>query len=262
MEQLFKYGRVFRLFIPLLFLLMMLHSADAAAIRRTDKNFQHKKYSRHKIIVRQKRPKSKYVSVSLPPLNKVEPAAKKFFTALDKLPEEFIKRTGLKYVTFVTDLKVNKISAGGVAAGDTIVLNLSFSDKTVYHELFHIFDHNNDLRGWKKLNDDGFIYTGSDYYKERMSLGRKKRKEKNLASKRYNADFVSLYAMSNEREDRAETFAYMISEKKKFLDRTEKSEVLREKMKFIIDNTSKKKLLGKEFWLKNFEVNNLSELLK
>ena len=117
MEQLFKYGRVFRLFIPLLFLLMMLHSADAAAMRRTDKNFQHKKYSRHKIIVRQKRPKSKYVSVSLPPLNKVEPAAKKFFTALDKLPEEFIKRTGLKYVTFVTDLKVNKISAGGVAGG-------------------------------------------------------------------------------------------------------------------------------------------------
>jgi hypothetical protein len=74
----------------------------------------------------------------------------------------------------------------------------------------------------------------------------------NLEENRYKDDFVSRYAMSEEREDRAETFAFMIVEGNKFLRRTEKSPVMKKKMEYIIDATDRRSLLGKDFWISNF----------
>ena len=69
----------------------------------------------------------------------------------------------------------------------------------------------------------------------------------NLEEKRYDADFVSRYAMSFGHGDRAETFAYMIVEGPRFLRRTEKSPVLKKKMEYVIEITGKRDLLGKDF---------------
>lgn len=248
-----------KIFIVILSTLTILIGPDAFGERREFKKFTTRKYGKRTIEVRQKRPRGS-INGSLPSKKSLSPAVKKFFDALDKLPENFIKRTGLKYVTFLDDPTLNNESVGGIATGNTIFLNTRFSEKTVYHELFHIFDSDRDVKKWRKLNDRDFVYTGSVYYELKVSRKKTKRRQQNLSSGKYSSDFVSRYAMSNAREDRAETFAYMIVEGNKFLKRTRKSPVLHSKMKFIIDMTDKKKLLGEKFWQDVLGIQDLSKL--
>ena len=215
--------------------------------------FDSKKYNNHSIVVRQTKPPVDQIGGNLPPEDVAKKEAKRFFAALDQLPANFIKRSGLKYVTFLKNLTLNNVPAGGVARGDSIYLVVGFSDKTVYHELFHIFDPRPKDRKWTRLNDKKFVYTGSDFYSEKVSSVKRKRKAQNLQEGTFNDDFASRYAMSNEKEDRAETFAFMVSEKQMFLTRTAKSTVLRKKMEFIVRLTSKNNLLGSNFWQEIFK---------
>lgn len=233
---------------------MLVVPAAATEKRREFSKFDSKKYKNVRIVVRQVLPGGA-ISGVLPPQNAVRDAAKRFFDAIDRLPEDFIKRSGVKYVTFLEQPTLKKVPVGGVARGDSIFLNINCPDKTIYHELFHIFDPHPKDRKWTRLNHKKFVYTGSDYYKAKLSSIKRKRKERNLSENTFDADFVSRYAMSNEREDRAETFAYMISEKKRFLQRAERSDVMRRKMEYIIDITGKRNLLGKEFWQEIFQQN-------
>ncbi|MBE6386036.1 MAG: hypothetical protein E7048_10310 [Lentisphaerae bacterium] len=233
--------------------------AYAAGSNRNKKVYS-QKYGRSKITVRQVMPRSKEIAGQLPAPSEVQKAAERFFAAIDELPESFVQRTGLKYVTFLRNPTFKSFPVSGLAGGDTIILQVAFSKETVFHELFHIFDPKGSSKRWQNLNDRKFIYTGSQYYEAKLSHRKKKRKNQNLSNKTFDADFVSRYAMSNEREDRACTFASMVSEKKNFLRRTEKSPVLRKKMKYIIDSTDRKKLLGKEYWQKIFEVTDLEAL--
>ena len=102
------------------------------------------------------------------------------------------------------------------------------------------------------MNNKAFRYQGSDFdqiYSQRSNRKSRKRKEK---AKSFLADFASSYAQSFEWEDRAETFSFMVAEKEKFLERTKKSPVLKQKMLFIIDITSNRKLLGKNYWKERF----------
>lgn len=226
-----------------------------------DEELDSQKFGRSKIVVRQVLPGKATIGGTLPPQEVAEREARKFFAALEALPEGFIQRSGLKYATFLVRPTLKSIPVGGLASGDTIILHVGFTDKTVYHELFHIFDdHQNDHK-WEKLNDSHFIYTGSRYYEAVLSKVKTKHKDQNVESHAFDNDFVSAYAMSNGSEDRAETFASMVSEKHAFLDRAKKSPVLWKKMNFIIDVTDKSKLLGKEFWTRTLGVDDLSGLL-
>ena len=220
----------------------------------------HRRYGKQRITVRQNIPAVRQLSGKLPHLDAVREGEKKFFAALDALPESFVKRTGLKYVTFLENPTFKNVPITGLAAGDTIILALPVSEKTVYHELFHIFDPLKPIKKWQNFNDRRFVYTGSAYYEANLSKIKRKRKDSNLSSGKFDQDFVTHYAMSNEEEDRAETFAHMIVEKKDFLKRTAKSPALRKKMKFLIDMTDQNKLLGREFWQKNFGVSDLDSL--
>ena len=212
------------------------------------KKLDSKKYDNHSIIVRQIEPQRSPVGGRLPSGNIAEKNAKRFFEVMDKLPPSFIKRSGLKYVTVLEHLTLNNVPAGGVASGDSIYLSVNFTEKTVYHELFHIFDPTSRDKKWTRLNDKKFVYTGSEFKKESVNSVKRKRRERNLQEGTFDADFVSRYAMSNEKEDRAETFACMVSEGKGFMARCEKSPVLRRKMEFIINLTSKNKLISRDFW--------------
>ena len=211
-------------FFRLLFILSSIIWINTFALEKQDDKNLSQKYGHHKIAVSQKMPRSKTVRGILPSKDTVSHAAKKFYDALDNLPSGFVKRSGLKYVTFLEKPTLKGIPVGGVACGDTIVLSVSFSEKTVYHELFHIFDPPKDNKKWQRLNNRKFIYTGSDYYSEKLSARKDKRKELNLSSGLFDSDFVSRYAMSNEREDRAETFAFMVCEKKDFLKGQKKAQ--------------------------------------
>ena len=73
------------------------------------------------------------------------------------------------------------------------------------------------------------------------------------------AHFISAYAQSNEAEDRAETFAAMVCEGAKFLNRCERSDVMQKKMEYIKNMTSKQSLLGRDYWDKRFNLSAASE---
>ncbi|MBQ7207452.1 MAG: hypothetical protein IJS01_06595 [Lentisphaeria bacterium] len=100
---------------------------------------------------------------------------------------------------------------------------------------------------WTRLDPRGSVCTGSAFYDADLSKFKRRRMNGNLEEKRYDADFVSRYAMSFGHGDRAETFAYMIVEGPRFLRRTEKSPVLKKKMEYVIEITGKRDLLGKDF---------------
>lgn len=210
-----------------------------------------RKYGSVRIRVRQVTPRGAVTGTPVP-RERIPELSENFFRALNRLPESFISRSGLKYVTFVTALQLNNAPAAGVASGDTIYLAADCGAHTVYHELYHIFDPPGKNKQWLKLNARDFVYTGSVFYQERLSKFKRRKMSANLEDGRFKDDFVSRYAMSDEREDRAETFAAMIVEGEKFLRRTEKSPVLRKKMEYIIDATDRRSLLGKEFWIRNF----------
>ena len=240
---------VIRLFSAAVAVLAVLYCPVDAAEQHRSKRFAVKKIGKKTITVRQLKPSGRNIRGTLPPAAEVSIAAERFFAAIGKLPEDFVKRTGIKYVTFLRKPTLKGISIGGVAVGDTIVLSVSSGEKAIFHELFHVFDlHEGKAKKWNRINPKKFVYTGSVYYEAKLTLRQKKRKKKNLASGAFKDDFVSSYAMSNELEDRAETFSCMMVEGKKFLRRVKKSAVMRKKMIYIINMTGRRGLMGKEFW--------------
>ena len=242
-----------RLSVLIIFAALCLNCSDLYAKKEhVVKRFAAKRYDGKKIVVRQVKP-PRNVGGILPPEHMVAKAAERFYKALDVLPENFVKRSRMRYVTFYINPTLDGKGVGGLAYQDRIILNVNFSSGTVYHELFHVFDKQRVQAKWKKLNNKKFVYTGSEYYPAELSRKKRNRKDENLSSGRFDQDFVSRYAMSNELEDRAETFAHMICEKERFLLRTAKSPVLKKKMEYIIDMTDKRNLLGKTFWWEIFK---------
>lgn len=123
-----------------------------------------------------------------------------------------------------------------------------FTDATVYHELFHIFDPKRTDSDWLRLNPKEFIYEGNLVQSEKMSRRQRRQAAANRDSGEFDRHFASPYAKSHESEDRAETFAWMISDTRRLMVRAAKSEHLRRKIAYIIDITEKRSLLPRTFW--------------
>ena len=214
------------------------------------KSFQ-EKWGKRPITVRQQLSNNR-ISGAFPGSKTVERCAKKFYETLDYLPESLIRKSGLKYVTFLNEVRLNGKTAGGVASGHTIFLPVDFDTKTVFHEFFHIFDPHRKDANWTKLNGSKFIYGGSVFYKVDLNSKQRRQVKRNKHNDNVEDWFVSEYAMSFEHEDRAETFAYMIVEGRKFLKRA-KNPVMKAKMEYIMKLFVERKLLDQAFWDKHFD---------
>ena len=214
------------------------------------KSFQ-QKWGNRPIVVRQQY-SNPHISGSFPSSRTVEKCAERFYTTLDYLPEQLIRKTRLKYVTFLNEVKLNGKNTGGVASGDTIFLPVKFQTKSVYHEFFHIFDPHPKDKNWTDLNDKKFIYSGSRYYKVDLNNKERRQVKNNKHRDDITKGFVSDYAMSFEHEDRAETFAHMIVEGKNFLKRT-RNPVIKAKMEYIMELFIQRDLLDNAFWEKHFD---------
>jgi hypothetical protein len=186
--------------------------------------------------------------------DKLEDELDRFFKALDALTVSFVKSSRLNVVMVVDDLKVDGKGAAGLAYGKVIYLQTGFSARVVYHELFHVVDDGPLAKSWAKLNPKSFVYKGSVYAPANLTGRKKTQMEKNEATGDMSLHFISDYAQSNEAEDRAETFAAMVSEGPKFLQRCERSEVIAKKMEYLKNLTAKQSLLGRDYWEKHFEL--------
>ena len=204
------------------------------------------------IHIKQRIPKGS-VSGSLPPKDVVADKSEVFYKALSILPLKFIRASGIKNVTFVSHPKLKGKEVGGVACGENIYISVECCNPhVIYHELFHVFDEKPQDRRWTRINHRRFLYTGSQYYPSHLKGRKERRRQDNLKQKTFDPDFVSGYAMSNEQEDRAETFAAMLVEGERFLQRTEKSPVLKKKMEYIIKVTRYRLETG--FWERHLHL--------
>ncbi len=135
---------------------------------------------------------------------------------LDRYPDRAIRRMGLRRVIVCSRLREFGQSEGGVAVGPagTIYLEAEWFDEgatalrhVVNHELFHLIDYAtttpwDDDTEWRAGNPAGFSY-GSPGVAGTSGTS---------AGSSGGPGFVSAYARTNIREDRAEVFGWMMSD--------------------------------------------------
>ncbi|MEI7946355.1 MAG: putative zinc-binding metallopeptidase [bacterium] len=184
--------------------------------------------------------------------NEAKEVLPQFFAAMDIFPVRFLQETRLNTVVLCRNLRMNGQLAGGVATSTgVIVLNVPIHSHVIYHEMFHIADKQRNNPEWTKLNSKQFVYGGSIFNANAEDMNRSD-KRKMLAAKKdtdIRKDFVSDYATTSEMEDRAETFAVMVTDPRQFEKLASTAPVLKrkaEKVKSIVREFSPG--MSKDFW--------------
>jgi Putative zinc-binding metallo-peptidase len=176
-----------------------------------------------------------------------------FFASIDIFPTWFLEATKLNTVVLCRNLRLRGVRAGGVASSNGIIaLDVPIYSPVIYHELFHIADKQRNNPEWNKLNNKQFVYGGNVFNPDSGKMGNSETQK--MVSAKSNAairkDFVSDYAMTSEMEDRAETFAMMVSDPQRFEKLAADSPVLKkkaEKVKEIVREFSPG--MNKDFWI-------------
>jgi hypothetical protein len=175
-----------------------------------------------------------------------------FFASIDIFPTWFLEATKLNTVVLCKKLCLRGVRAGGVASPNGIIaLDVPIYSPVIYHEVFHIADKQRNNPEWNNLNKKQFVYGGNVFNPDSEKMGNSDTQK--MVSAKSNAvirkDFVSDYAMTSEMEDRAETFAMMVSDPQRFEKLAAASPVLKkkaEKVKGILRDFSPG--MNKDFW--------------
>jgi len=184
--------------------------------------------------------------------NEAKEVLPQFFAAMDIFPVRFLQETKLNTVVLCRNLRMNGQLAGGVATSTgIIVLNVPIHSHVIYHEMFHIADKQRNNSEWIKLNSKQFVYGGSIFNADTEDLNRGDKRKMTAAKKDTDIrkDFVSDYATTSEMEDRAETFAVMVTDHRQFEKLASTAPALKrkaEKVKSIVREFSPG--MNKDFW--------------
>lgn len=185
--------------------------------------------------------------------NEAKEVLPQFFAAMDIFPVRFLQETKLNAVVLCRNLRMNGQPAGGVASSTgVIVLNVPIFSHVIYHEVFHIADKQRNNIEWIKLNSKQFVYGGNMFYPDSENLDKSDKRKMTAAKKDTDIrkDFVSDYATTSEMEDRAETFAVMVTDPKQFEKLASANPVLKrkaDKAKSIVREFSPG--MSKDFWI-------------
>jgi len=175
-----------------------------------------------------------------------------FFASIDIFPSRFLQETKLNTVVLCRNLRLRGVRAGGIASSTGIIaLDVPIYSPVIYHEMFHIADKERNNLEWTKLNNKQFVYGGNAFNPdaEEMDSSDTKKLMNAKSNMTIRKDFVSDYAMTSEMEDRAETFAVMVTNPKQFEKMAADSPVLKkkaEKAKGIVREFSPG--MNKDFW--------------
>lgn len=151
---------------------------------------------------------------------------KMIYEGLSKYPKGFISKLKLKYIALASEIKPkNGENTMGVAYGNvyqtSLLILATTKESVLHHELFHTFEYAFDLRfgDWDKANVQPKLYDEDLTKGYDMLL----------------PGFITRYAMTTPREDRADLFMYLMSDslREQLLDTAAHDSYLRDKIKRI-----------------------------
>ncbi len=165
------------------------------------------------------------------------------YEAWSKYPVDFVKKTNIKAIALVTNMKVvgQKRMAMPDAYGEVLYVDINcvdygkqYSEHIIHHEYYHMIEQ--EFNGsmyykdpnWKLLNKKGFLYGRG---------GRFMRDSKLTWKKHPKLGFVNGYSTSGLEEDKAEVFAHLLTtgEFKEVYKWFNDDDILRSKFEYMIN---------------------------
>jgi len=173
-------------------------------------------------------------------------------------PVSFLKNSGLKYVMICENISDSEVNPVGIAPGhfdqSPGVFYINISEVNSYkkkekvgiikHVFHHEFYHVIDAALTKIYVDDEWNKLNKQSYSDKLLIDR------NVIDNSVKG-YISKYARNNVAEDKAELFAFMISQHKKFKKTLANDEILLKKSKLMIKRLKGiSKEIDKNFWRK------------
>ena len=151
----------------------------------------------------------------------------------DKYEKNFLNKVNLKYVVICKNLKVSDINTAGVPnhSVKTLIIDIGFDKKyferSMHHELFHMVDDSFDTlfskKNWEKLNTSNFKYAECSTCTNKLDLSLIKDTQ----------GFLTEYSMATASEDMAETFSFLMTNKKKLSEIILNDTIISKKVSFL-----------------------------
>ena len=176
---------------------------------------------------------------------------------IELYPVSFLKNSGLKYVMICEKISDNGVVPVGVAPGHfdqspgVFYINISEVNSfkkekmgVIKHVFHHEFYHVIDTALTKIYLDDEWNKLNNQSYSDELLIDR------NVIDNSVKG-YISKYARNNAAEDKAELFAFMVSQHKKFKQTLANDEILLKKSKLMIKRLKEiSKEIDKNFWRK------------
>ena len=151
----------------------------------------------------------------------------------------FLRKINLKFVVLCKNLEISGINTGGIPDNKfrTLILDLTFNrnyfERMIHHEIFHMiqgsYQNYFDEELFSNLNEPNFTYAECSTCSDRL----------NLDLYENTKGFLTEYSKSIPSEDMAEIFSFLMTNKSKVNEITQKDNILKNKVELIKSGLSK-----------------------
>lgn len=189
------------------------------------------------------------VSGRAPSREEARAAALTVANELQRYPDAYLRAAEVENIVLARNIRTTDgHDLGGLASPPNHSLLLTtesssaFSRSVLHHELFHLFDRNDfDTTAWAALNPYGFHYDPSEALVRDPGVG-------------FGVDptlygFITRYSTFNEREDRAELFAWLVLDQASVMRVTAHDSHLAAKVQQLKEDVARRvPEMGDRFW--------------
>ena len=153
--------------------------------------------------------------------------------------KDFLNKINLRFIVLCENLYISEINTAGIPDHKkrTLILDINFNKKyferVIHHEVFHMihnsFENIFNEEIWSNFNDKAFEYAECSTCSDRLGL--------DLYDK--TNGFLTEYSKSIASEDMAEVFSFIMTDKLKIKNITNKDSILSNKIEFIKNGIKK-----------------------
>ena len=153
--------------------------------------------------------------------------------------KDFLNKINLRFVVLCENLYISEINTAGIPDHKkrTLILDINFNEKyferAIHHEVFHIIQNNFESifneKIWSNFNEKAFEYAECSTCSDRLGLDLYDQTN----------GFLTEYSKSIASEDMAEVFSFIMTDKLKIKNISNKDSILSNKIEFIKNGIKK-----------------------